>query len=230
MVGTGRRAPVTFERVIDTAMRLADEGGLDALTMRSLAAALKVEPMSLYHHVANKDEILDAMVERVFTAMPRPTGKSWKKAMRERAHATRAALLEHRWALGVFESRRTPGMAALRHQDAAIRCLREAGFSMKLIGHALPLLEAFVYGFVVQERNLPVARPKAIQDRASGILAQFDPSSLPHLCDFVAKHVMKPGYDFAGEFDFGVGLLLDGLEARLPRRRIAGRASRSTQR
>src|SRR5215469_12060693 len=135
--GTPARAPLTRERVLEAAIALADEGGSAGLTMRKLAQQLGVEAMSLYNHVANKEDLLDGMVDLVFAEIGLPEhGTDWKAALRQRAIGTRAALERHRWAIGLMESRSQPGLANLRHHDAVLGCLREAGFSIAMAAHA----------------------------------------------------------------------------------------------
>jgi AcrR family transcriptional regulator len=155
----GRRAerePLTRDRAIDAAVALADVEGLPAVSMRRLAQELGVEAMSLYHHVANKDDILDGMVDRVFGEIDVPSpGGPWRPAMADRAHSLRAAMMRHRWAISLMESRSRPGANTLQHHDRVMGCLRASGFSTVQAGHAFSLLDAYIYGFVMQEVNLP---------------------------------------------------------------------------
>jgi AcrR family transcriptional regulator len=222
---TGRsalpRAPLSRERVIVEAVALADESGIGALTMRRLADRLLVEPMSLYHHVASKDEILDGMVDVVFREIDLPgPDAGWKTAMRERAASARAALRRHPWAVGRLESRSNPGPATLHHHDAVIGCLRHAGFSVPLAAHAFSAIDSYVYGFAMQELNLPFHTPEETAAMAVTFLDQFPADRFPHLAELTVEHVLRPGYDYADEFAFGLDLILDGLErARSPRGR-----------
>lgn len=209
-----RRVALSRERVFRAAIALADKGGLEALTMRRLAERLRVEAMSLYHHVKNKDEILDGMVDAVFAGIPLPAPGDWQTAMRERAIAIRAALVRHPWSVGVLESRRHPGPATLGHHDAAIGCLRQAGFSIGMVAHALALLDSYVYGFVVEEQQLPLAPGGDAEALAGDILAGMSPRAYPHLAELAVEHVMKPGYAFADEFEFGLELILEALSRR----------------
>jgi AcrR family transcriptional regulator len=208
------RAPLSKERVLREAVLLADAGGVDSLTMRSLADRLGVEAMSLYHHVPNKEEILTGMVDLVFAGIPVPEDADWRTAMRQRARAVREALFRHPWALGLLGSRRNPGAATLRHHDAAIGCLRRSGFSIPMVAHALALLDSYVFGFVVEEQNLPLSTPEEVQEVAGSLLEHMGADAYPHLTEFAVEHVMKPGYDFAGEFEYGLEVILDGLEER----------------
>jgi AcrR family transcriptional regulator len=208
-----RRPPLSRERVLLEAVALADQSGVGALTMRRLAERLLVEPMSLYHHVANKDEILDGMVDVVFREIEFPaTDDDWKSSMRERATSARAALHRHPWAVGRMESRSTPGPATLRHHDAVIGCLRRAGFSVALAGHAFSAMDSYLYGFAMQELNLPFHTPDETAAMAETFLDQFPAEQFPYLAELTTEHVLQPGYDYADEFAFGLDLILDGLE------------------
>ncbi len=138
------RLPLTRERVLRAALALADEGGIEALTMRGLGQALGVEAMSLYNHVANKEEVLDGLVDLVFGEIELRCDRGWKQAMRRRAISAREALARHRWAIGLMESRVHPGPANLRHHDSVLRCLREAGFSMAMAAHAYSPLDSYI--------------------------------------------------------------------------------------
>jgi AcrR family transcriptional regulator len=211
---TGRpRAPLSRPRVLAEAVALADELGIAALTMRKLADRLQVEPMSLYHHVKNKDDILDGMVDLVFDQFTDPTTEGdWRTQMRERAASARAVLRRHPWAINRLESRPTPGPATLRHHDAVLGCLRHAGFSWELTGHAFAAIDSYLYGFAAQELALPFSTPEETAALAAGFLQHFPAEQYPQLAEFTQKHVLVPGYDYADEFGFGLELILDGLE------------------
>jgi AcrR family transcriptional regulator len=214
------RTPLTRERVLQAAVALADDSGIESLTMRKLGQALGVEAMSLYHHVANKDALLDGMVDLVFGEIEFPAaGADWKTAMRQRAISARAALRRHPWAVALMESRRTPGPANLGHHDAVLGCLRQAGFPVALAAHAYSLLDAYIYGFALQEATLPFDTPEQTTELAQEILAGFPADAYPHLAELAVQHVLQPGYDYGDEFQFGLDLILDGLE------RTAQRAS-----
>ena len=142
------RTPLNRQRVLDAAVTLADRDGVAALSMRRLAQELGVEAMSLYHHVANKDAILDGIVDVVFAEIELPDAEAgWREAMRRRAISVRDALRRHPWATGLMESRPTPGPANLRHHDAVLGVLRGAGFPRELTAHAYALLDSYIYGF-----------------------------------------------------------------------------------
>jgi AcrR family transcriptional regulator len=222
------RAPLSKDRVLAEAVALADENGIGALTMRRLADRLHVEPMSLYHHVANKEKILDGMVDLVFREIDLPSiGAQWKLAIRERAASTRDALRRHPWAIGLMEPRATPGPATLQHHDAVIGCLRNAGFTIELAAHAFSVIDSYLYGFTMQELNLPFTTPKETAEMAATFLDQFPAQEYPHLAELTIEHVLRPGYDYGAEFVFGLDLILDGLErvrsSRLKTPRPSGR-------
>jgi AcrR family transcriptional regulator len=211
------RAPLSRERVLVDAVALADENGIGTLTMRRLADRLHVEPMSLYHHVANKEAILDGMVDLVFGEIELPsTDLHWKTAMRERAVSARDVLHRHPWAIGLMESRATPGPATLRHHDAVIGCLRSAGFTIELAAHAFSAIDSYLYGFAMQELNLPFHTPEEAAEMAVTFLDQFPAEDYPHLAELTIEHVLLPGYDYGDEFEFGLDLVLDGLERARP--------------
>lgn len=194
-------------------MRVADVGGVTSVSMRKVADELGVEAMSLYHHVENKDEILDGLVDVVFAQIARPpVDAEWRQATRERAVSARAVLARHPWALGLMESREDPGPATLAHHDAVIGNLRANGFSLRMALHAFSVLDSYIYGFALQEVNLPFDGPDEIQDvaRALGDLRAL----YPNLADTIQELVMGSDYAFGEEFDFGLTLILDGLDAR----------------
>ena len=207
------RIPLTRERVLNAAVALADTSGSETLSMRKLGDALGVEAMSLYNHVANKEDLLDGMIDMVFAEIDLPTGRAdWRAGMRQRAISARRVLSRHGWAIGLMESRSSPGPATLRHHDAAIGCLRDAGFSIELAAHAFSVLDSYIYGFALQERSLPFPTPEQTADLAQDILASFPADKYPHLAELTARHVLQPGYDYGNEFEFGLDLVLDGLE------------------
>jgi AcrR family transcriptional regulator len=202
--------------VLHAAVALADENGIASLTMRRLGEALGVEAMSLYNHVTNKDDVLDGMIDVVFSEIDLPTsGTDWKIAMRQRGLSARAALTRHRWAIGLMESRTTPGPATLRHHDAVIGILRNGGFSIELTAHAYSVLDSYIYGFAMQEPNLPFDTAQETAEVAQAIMARFPPGEYPHLTELTIEHVLRPGYSYADEFEYGLDLILDGLERDL---------------
>lgn len=211
--GTGGRVRLSKTVVVREAVAIADEGSVEALTMRGLAGRLGVEAMSLYHHVRNKDEILDAMVDSVFAEIELPSGDAdWKTSMRRRAQSAREALRRHPWAIGMLDSRPSPGPATLRHHDSVLGCLRRAGFSIAAAAHAVSALDSYIYGFAMQEVALPFDTPEEIEEIAGAILEQIPPDEYPHLTEMITEHSLKPGYSYSDEFEFGLDLILDGLE------------------
>ena len=207
-----RREPVTRDRALGAAVALADAEGLGAVTMRRLAQELGVEAMSLYHHVSGKDDILDGMVDSVFAEIAIPDDPDWRSAMEHRAHSMREVLARHPWALGLMGSRTQPGPATLAHHEAVLRCLRQAGFSLAATAHAFALLDAFIFGFAMQEEQLPFETGEETQELAANVMAGFPEGAYPYFQEFAIGHVMQPGYDFGDEFDFGLTLVLDGLD------------------
>ncbi len=208
------RSTLSPQRVITAAVALADVIGVDALTIRKLAVELDVKPMTIYHHVSNKEAIIDGMVDHVFSEIDLPpAGTDWKQAIRQRAASARVVLARHPWAAPLMESRTTPGPATLRHHDAVLGCLRDGGFSIEMTAHAYALIDAFIYGFALQEASLPATGGDDMTELAQSVTEAMPAGEYPHLIEFTTEHVLQPGYDFATEFDFGLDLILDGLEA-----------------
>ena len=209
---SSRPRPLDQDRIVRTAVDMADAHGIDGLSMRSLGRALGVEAMSLYHHVAGKEQLLDAMVDAVFAEIELPGPRSgWRTGMRKRAASARGVLLHHRWAVPLMDSRMSPGPATLRHHDAVLGCLRRGGFTVAAAAHAISLLDSFVFGFVLQELALPFDTGEEAADVAEEILEDAPAAAYPYLTELVTEHVMAPGYDHRAEFDFGLELILDGL-------------------
>jgi AcrR family transcriptional regulator len=191
----------------------ADRGGLEELTMRKLADALHVAPMALYRHVANRDDLIDAMIDVVFSEIEVPSpAVDWRTAMRRRGISLRDALLRHRWATGLMESRARPGPANLGHHDAVLGILRASGFSLELAAHAYSALDSYIYGFALTKMNLPFDASTDMSEMADRMLEPFPADTYPHLVEFITDHAMKPDYDYGGEFENGLDLVLDGLE------------------
>jgi len=218
---SARRPRLNRETVLRTAVALADRVGLDGFTMRTLSQELGVVPMALYKHVANKDELLDGMVDLVWAEVHLPDGAAgWKAAMRGRAVSLRDALSRHRWAVGLMESRMSPGPENLRHHDAMMGCLRESGFSFRTTVHCTSTLDAYVYGFALQQKTLPFETPEE-----SGVVAaqkqsaQPDPAAVAAMFPYLAEVVVelaRSGYDYDLEFQLGLDLILDGIEKLRP--------------
>jgi AcrR family transcriptional regulator len=205
------------DRVLRAAVAFADEHGIGSLSMRKLGEVLGVEAMSLYNHVANKAQLLDGMVDLIFSEIDLPSdGSDWKAAMRARAISARQVLARHRWAIGLMESRATPGPATLRHHDRVIGILRNAGFSVGMAAHAFALLDSYIYGFALQEAGLPFDTAEETADLAQSIMAGMPADEYPHLTELAVKHVLQPGYEYGNEYEFGLELILDGLERARP--------------
>jgi AcrR family transcriptional regulator len=169
--------------------------------------------MALYNHVANKDDLLDGMVDRIFEeiGLP-PRDRDWRSAMRQRALTAQKVLARHPWAVGLLESRSQPGPATLRHHDAVLKRLREGGFSLVMAAHAYSLLDSYIFGFALQQRNVPVRTPAQVATVAGKMLQRFALSEYPYLVEMITQHALQPDYDYAEEFVFGLDLILDGLE------------------
>ena len=185
--------------------------------MRNLGESLGVEAMSLYNHIANKEDVLDGLVDMVFSEIEFDCdrGGSWKAAMRQRSISALAALSRHRWAIGLMESRTRPGAANLRHHESVLRCLREAGFSVALTAHAYSALDSYIYGFALQLRGLPFDTGEQAAAVAGNILEQMRTPEYPRLAEIAFEHVMKPGYSYSAEFEYGLDMILDSLERQL---------------
>jgi len=208
-----RRARLSRDQVLRAAVTLADQSGIGALSMRRLGQALGVEAMSLYNHVASKSDLLDGMIDVVFSEIGLPSGEAgWKQAMRQRAISVRQALARHRWAIGLMESRASPGPATLGHHDAVLGCLRHAGFSVEMTAHAYSLLDSYIYGFALQEASLPFDTAQETTEVAQEIFGQFPAGEYPHLTELAIQHVLQPGYGYGNEFEIGLDLILDSLE------------------
>ena len=212
---TKRRTPLNRERVLSAALALADQGGFESLTMRNLAKEVGVEAMSLYNHVANKDDLLDGMIDLVFGEIELPsTDVDWKTAMRRRAVSTREALNRHRWAIGLMEGRSSHGPANLSLHNAVLGCLRAAGFSMEMTVHAYSVQDSYIYGFALQERDMSSESADDFAAEAQRQMHDYQAvlADYPHLVEVVGGYVAKAGYDYATEFLFGLDLILDGLD------------------
>jgi len=208
-----RRLPLSRERVLAAAVALADAGGIESLSMRKLGQDLGVEAMSLYNHVTNKDEILDAIMDIVVGEIEFPSNEAdWKPAMRLRAISARAAFQRHPWAAGLMDSRVNPGPAALGYYDSVLRTLRQAGFSIEMAAHAFSVMDSYIYGFIHQELGLPFDSGEEAAEVAEAMVAQMPTDEYPYLTEMAVEHAMQPGYDFADEFEYGLDLILDALE------------------
>lgn len=209
-----RGARLSREKVLGAAIALADRDGIEALTIRALADSLGTKPMSLYYYVDGKDALLSAMVEAVFSEMELPPKDlPWRDAIRRRCVSARAVLVGHAWAVPLLESGTAPGPVSLRHHEEVLATFERGGFALPLMAHAYAILDSFVYGFALQEASLPVQGGEGSAEMAEQIAQAFDPSKYPTLVRLTVEHVMRPDYAFGSSFEYGLDLLLEGLEA-----------------
>jgi AcrR family transcriptional regulator len=212
---TEPRARLNKERVLRAAVALAARDGIESLTMRKLADELGAGAMSLYYYVPNKEQLIAGMVDIVFSEIePPPTDVDWKTAMRKRAVSTREALARHPWAIGLMEGRTSHGPANLSLHNAVLGCLRAAGFSLEATVHAYSVLDAYIYGFALQQRDMSSENADDFAAEAQRQMHEYQAvlANYPHLVEVVGGHVAKAGYDYATEFVFGLDLILDGLD------------------
>jgi AcrR family transcriptional regulator len=215
------RTPLSRERVLDAAIRLADEGGIDSLTMRKLAQALGVEAMSLYNHVANKGDLVDGIVDLVVSEIELPSAaQDWDVAVRECAISAHEAFLRHPWACSLVISSTTPRIAGnprLRYIEWLLSRLREAGFSPELTYHGYHALDSHILGFTLWQLGHSAAAKafrgeKDLADFAANVLRQLRAGDYPYLAEHAEQHLTAPNDDGAREFEFGLDLILDGLK------------------
>jgi AcrR family transcriptional regulator len=208
------RTPLSRDRILRAALDLADRDGFEACTMRKLGAELGVEAMSLYRYVNGKEDLRSGLVDLVFAEVEvsDPGTTEWRAALRSRAHSHHAAMRRHRWAIGHMEGRRQPGPSSLRVHDATLGTLREAGFAFRDAVHANSVLDAYVYGFALQERDLG---PRAEGSTAEVMREQArdvpDMHAFPYLVEAM-EEFSDGGFDYDAEFAFGLELILDGIE------------------
>ena len=211
-----RRPALTKDRIIEAAVRVADRGGGSQVSMRNVGKELGVEAMSLYHHLAGKDALMDGLADWVYTQIDLPGPQEpWRRAMTDRASSARRALSHHPWALGLIESRRAPGPNLLGHHNGVLACLRGNGFSIPLASHAFSAIDAYVYGFVLTELNLPLDAGETIAEFVDEIQDALDAEQYPHLAAMIAEQVVGKDYAYADEFEFGLELILDSLKKHL---------------
>ena len=206
-----RHNSLSRDEIVRAAVDVADQHGFDSLSMRNLADELNTAPMSLYRHVRNKEDLLDSMVDVVFSEIRDPAIEGdWKSELRQRGVSAREALLRHRWAIGRMESRMNPGPASAQHHNATMGCLREAGFSFRDAVHAYSLLDSYTYGFALQEKTIPFETPQEAAEMARATVGEMG-AQYPYLAE-VVEEFAKDGYEYAREFEFGLQLILDTLE------------------
>jgi AcrR family transcriptional regulator len=217
---------LTRQAIVAAAVELADHEGISALSMRAVARRLGVEAMSLYHHVANKEALLDGMVDVVHAEFHAPVpGAEWRTELRRRSVSARQAIKRHPWALGLMDSRRNSGWETLLHHDRVLGCLREAGFSLALTGHAFAVVDAHLYGFLLQELALPFEPGADLAELGEQILTMLPEGQLPYFREFTLEQALRPGYDFGDEFEVTLDLVLDALARRLEEETSAARSA-----
>ncbi len=205
------RVPLSRERVLRAAIGLADEGGIESLSMRKLGQRLGVEAMSLYYHAANKDDILGGIVDIVVSEIDVPSGGGdWKAAMRASAISAHEVLLRHPWAASLILSGPTVRPARLRYMDSILGCLREAGFSAEMTDHAYHALDSHIMGFTLWQVGISVGLARL--GSVATFLQEFPVDEYPYLAEHIQQHLRERSPDDEGEFEFGLDLILDGLE------------------
>jgi AcrR family transcriptional regulator len=215
-----RRVPLSRERILQAGIRLADEGGIESLTMRKLAQALGVEAMSLYNHVANKDDLVNGMTDVVVSEIALPSTTEWDKAIRECAVSAHEVLLRHPWACSLVMMPSTPRIAGnprIRYMEWLLGTLREAGFSPELTYHAYHTLDSHILGFTMWELGhasaaKALAGGRDLADLAATFLRELRAGNYPYVAEHAEQHLAVPGDDGAQEFEFGLDLILDGLK------------------
>ncbi len=206
------RESLTRERVLRAALDMADSEGIESLSMRRLGSRLGVEAMSLYNHVAGKEDVLDGILELVVGEIAVPAaGADWRSAMRERAVSARRAFAGHPWAAALMDSRTSSGPGRLRYFDAMVGSLTGAGFPLEEAGRALSVLDCWIYGFAIQRRNMASDGHERAEDRAGTLQDSVPTGDYPHLARMI-EWTMEHGYDEDADFEFGLNLILDGLE------------------
>ncbi|MEK6274645.1 MAG: TetR/AcrR family transcriptional regulator C-terminal domain-containing protein [Actinomycetota bacterium] len=207
----GRRRPLSRERVLRAAIKLADEGGIEALSMRKLAKELGVEAMSLYNHVANKNDVLDAIMDAAWGEVVVPTGEAdWKTEIREIAISVHEALLRHPW-VPALRMRQKPGPARLRYGDSLLGCLRNAGFSKDQTYHGYHIIESYIMGYTDQVLSYLAVDPEQFGDIAASFARGELAAEFPHFTEHALQH-MEDDHDDVNAYELGLDLLLDGLE------------------
>jgi AcrR family transcriptional regulator len=210
------RTPLNRQRVLRAAVVLADEEGIEALKMRELGLRLGVEAMSLYRHIANRDDILDGMVDLVVSEIDIPEDTvGWREAMRRRAISAQAVYSRHPWASALMDSRTSSGPARLQYFDWILGTLREAGFTQEMTARAISVLDSYVYGFGRQQLNMSAGPGVKPEDVAEAFLKAIPADEYPNLRKMVVEYAMNAGRDESADFEFGLDLILDGLERLL---------------
>jgi AcrR family transcriptional regulator len=206
------RTALSKERVLRAAVALADESGIESLSMRKLAQALGVEAMSLYHYVAKKDEILDGIVDLVVTEFDvPPQDTDWKEALRRSAISAHEALARHPWACNLMMSA-GPSPARLRYMESLLATLRKAGFSADLTHHAYHALDSHIVGFTMWAVSFQFDTTEDLAALGANFLRTLPVDQYPYLAEHVEQHLAETDDEDKSEFEFGLDLILDGLE------------------
>lgn len=200
------------ELVILAAIKLADESGIDGLSMRKLGRELGVEAMALYYHLKNKSQLIEEMIDHIHGEIETPFNTpNWRAFMQQRAKSALDVVARHPWAAGLMESGIHPGPATLKDSDTMIKCFREAGFSIEMTVHAVTVLNIYIYGAAQQYAKLPFTTTKQATEVSEAIQRQFPVGEYPYLGEIITQHMIKSGYSAVDEFDFGLKLILDGI-------------------
>ncbi len=212
-----RRQPLSRERVLRAAIDLADAGGIESLSMRRLAQELGVEAMSLYYHVANKQDIVEGIVDMVVNEFELPPADAdWKSAIRASAISAHEVLIRHPWSASLVLSGGGVSMARLRYMEAILGALRRAGFSAEMTDHAYHALDSHIMGFTLWQVGMDLGSDDDLKSMAGEFLSQLSVEEFPYLAEHIEQHLAPPAPDDVPEFEFGLGLILDGLERMLP--------------
>ncbi len=210
---------LTKDRIIKTAIQLADTGGLDSLSMRKLGRELGVEAMALYHHFKDKHHLIDGMIDYVHAEIKLPQSNvKWREFMKRRANSAFEVLLQHPWAAPIMEAGVTPGPATLRDSENCLKCFREAGYSIPMTVHAVTVLNIFIYGAASLYARLNFSNSQEAAEFSENIMDQFNVEQYPYLSEIMSKFMMKAKYDAKKEFEFGLNLILDGITELDPKR------------
>jgi AcrR family transcriptional regulator len=206
------RIPLSRERVLRSAIRIADENGLEALTMRKLGQELGVQAMSLYNHVANKDDLHQGIVDIVMSEIEVPSGDDWKEALRRSAISAYETFVRHPWACSLHMATPRINDARMLWMEGVLRTLREAGFSANMTHHAYHALDSHITGFTLWLVSMPFDSREELVDMAATFIPQIPADKYPYVIEHANEHLEQPDPDEPSEFEFGLDLILDGLE------------------